>query len=94
MPVSPALAVFPVPMAGLATRIPLPGGVEVALAAGLVAILHRLRAYWAVVAVDGACAASLFLGGTLDAARRDPSVAGERRRHEEQVTPGADDREE
>jgi hypothetical protein len=108
--VSPALAVFLVPMAGLATWFPLPGGlggVEVALAAGLVAVtgvgvgsaaavalLYRLCAYWAVVAVDGACAASLFLGGTLDAARRDPGAAGERRRHEEQVTPGVDDREE
>ena len=92
MPVSPALAVFLVPMAGLATWLPLPGGlggVEVALAAGLVAatgvgvgaaaavaILHRLCAYWAVVAVDGVCAASLFLGGTLDATRRERDPEG------------------
>lgn len=72
MPVSPALAVFPVPMAGLATRIRLPGGVEVALAAGLVAILHRLRACWAVVAVDGVRTPSLLPGGTLDATRAGP----------------------
>lgn len=71
------LAFFLVPMAGLATWLPLPGGtggVEVAVAGGLVAVAgvgtgtaaavavaYRLSAYWAVVGVDGLAALSLLV---------------------------------
>lgn len=70
-----ALVLALVPLAGLATWFPLPGGlggVEVALTAGLVvagdlgvgtaaavALLYRVCSYWVVVAVDGAAALSL-----------------------------------
>jgi uncharacterized protein (TIRG00374 family) len=72
------LAFFLVPVAGLATWLPLPGGtggVKVAVAGGLVAVAgvgvgtaaavavaYRLSAYWAVVAVDGVAALSLLVG--------------------------------
>ncbi|MFC4358668.1 lysylphosphatidylglycerol synthase transmembrane domain-containing protein [Halobium salinum] len=74
--VSLPLALLLVPLAGLATWVPLPGGlggVEVALTSGLVAIgglpvdlaaavalLYRLCSYWFVVAVDGVAAATLL----------------------------------
>jgi hypothetical protein len=77
--VAPALALFLVPMAGLATWFPLPGGlggVEVAVAAGLVgvagvgvgtaaavALCYRLCAYWVVIGVDGVGAVSVLLDG-------------------------------
>lgn len=69
VPISIALVLFVVPVAGLATWIPLPGGlggVEVAVAAALVgllgipipgaaaiALVYRLCSYWAVVVFDG-----------------------------------------
>lgn len=71
-----ALAVFIVPLAGLATWFPLPGGlggVEVAVTAGLIAVagldlgvaaavalLYRFCSYWFVILFDGTAALYLF----------------------------------
>lgn len=70
-----AVALFVVPASGLATVIPLPGGlggVEILLtglvasmtgidasAAEMIALLYRLCAYWFVIVLGGICSAYL-----------------------------------
>jgi hypothetical protein len=72
------VALFVVPVAGLATWVPVPGGlggVEFAVAAALVAVaglgivpaaavalLYRVCSYWTVVAVDGLAALTVVVG--------------------------------
>ena len=78
VPVRPAAALFLVPISGLATWLPIPGGVggvELVLVAGLLAttganaglvtatvLLFRLCSYWVVVLVDGG--AMLYFAAT------------------------------
>lgn len=90
--VPPALVLFLVPVAGLATFFPLPGGlggVEVVLvgllaalaavdltAAGAVVILYRLCSFWFFVLVGGVAASASAVGVRELAAPLDPSTAG------------------
>lgn len=79
--VSPALALALAPLSGLATWLPVPGGVggvEVAVAGGLaaagvdlgvataVALCYRLCSYWAVVALDGSAVVAFSLATGRD----------------------------
>lgn len=87
-----ALVLFLVPVAGLATVVPLPGGLggfEVALAgllaalaavdltsAGAVVILYRLCSFWFFVLVGGIAASMSAVGVRELAAPLDPSTGG------------------